>query len=367
MRVCQITYSGFGGLGSVVFSLIEADIVDSNEWAIGFIGDLPLDYTYPPRCERNGVEFLSFRSVSGKPYRAWLELAGWLGKTKPDVVICHSINSIFACRWYAWRHRATLITVEHTSNQVKSRMGWLFSRLCMLMADRVVVLTDEYRKELRQAHGWLYRAAKVRLIPNGVDTAQFHPSTSSAAKHGSTIKLGMAARFSFSKRQDLLVDVMVALANLRPDLSFELHFAGNGEEVQRVQALAGNSPDAAHIYFDGLLNEAQMAEWLRDLDVYVHATDGETLSTSLLQAMSTGLPIVASDVPGVNNLLGADTEYGLCVANDALSFAHAILKVAEGTGFSSVLATRARGRVLENYSHQVMLQRYLDVIAECKK
>lgn len=366
LKIAQIAYSGFGGLASVTFSMIAADTKGDCEWSVGFIGDLPLDSSYPVLCSHYHTEYAAFQSIPGRPYRAWLDLARWLESIRPDVVICHSINSILACRWYASRHGARLIAVEHTSNQVKSRSVKAASLISMLVADRVVVLTEEYRDELRKAHGWVYRNVKVRVIPNGIDTSLFSPTSVLFPRASKGIQLGMAARFSFSKRQDLLVDVMSKLADLRPDLSFVLHFAGNGEEFDRVKALACNSPLAPHIHFDGLLNEQRVADWLRGLDVYVHATDGETLSTSLLQAMATGLPIVASAVDGVTNLLGSAGEYGLCATNDAEGFTRAILRVVDSPELSNALGSRARNRILHRYSNRAMLKSYLDVIAECR-
>lgn len=366
MRIGQVTYSGFGGLGSVVFSLISADEARDCQWQIGFIGDQPLDISYPVRCELNSVDYAAFRSTPGRPYRAWLALARWLGQVKPDAVICHPINSILACRWYAWRYRAWLVVVEHTPNQVKTRSEWAASRLSMILADRVVVLTDEYREELRHAHGWLFRSKKVVVIPNGIDTAVFHPRSVPLAKAGKVVRLGMAARFSFSKRQDFLVMVMERLAAWRPALTVELTFAGDGSEFDRVKAVAAANSTVSQIQFEGLLSENEIARWLRGLDIYVHATDGETLSTSLLQAMATALPIIASDIPGVRNLLGADEEFGRCVPNEVDVFSRAILDLVDDPARCKALGQRARARIMERYSQKTMLKSYLDVIQESR-
>lgn len=365
MKVSQITYTGFGGLGSVVFSLLAADASRQHQWSIGFIGDQPLDASYPQRCQDHGVDFAAFQSTSGKPFRAWRALARWLAQTRPDAVICHSINAILACRWYAWRHGARLVVVEHTPNQVKTRNEWVFSRLAMLLADRVVVLTPEYRDELRRAHGWLFSSSKVAVVPNGIDTAVYRPAAVPRPERmgpGRVLTLGMAARFSFSKRQDLLVAVLERLAVLRPALEVHLRFAGDGSELERVQALAQASPTGPRIRFDGLLSEEAVAPWLRELDIYVHATEGETLSTSLLQAMATGLPIVASDIAGVDNLLGGQGEFGCCVANQVEAFAHTILVLLDDPAQAKALGQRARARILERYSQAAMLSSYLAVI-----
>lgn len=365
MKISQISYTGFGGLGSVVFSLLDADTSREHQWSIGFIGDQPLDAAYAQRCNDDGVEYAAFQSSSGKPFRAWWALARWLAQTQPEAVICHSINSILACRWYAWRHGARLVAVEHTPNQVKTRNERVFSRLAMLLSDRVVVLTPEYRNELSRAHGWLFRGSKVAVVPNGIDTDVFRPAAlphRDRMRPGRALTIGMAARFSFSKRQDLLVAVLERLAVLRPGLAVQLRLAGDGSEMKRVQALAHASPVGPRIRFDGLLSEEAVGPWLRELDIYVHATDGETLSTSLLQAMATGLPIVASDIKGVNNLLGNDRAFGATVANTADDFATAILELADNPDRLVACGANGRDHSIARYGNDKMLSRYLDLI-----
>ncbi len=365
MKISQITYTGFGGLGSVVFSLLTADAGRQHEWFIGFIGDQPLDTSYLQRCQDHCVSFAVFQSSSGKPFRAWSSLARWLGQNRPDVVICHSINAILPCFWYARSYGARLLAVEHTPNHVKTRNDWVFSRLAMLLADRVVVLTDEYREELQKVHGWLYRCSKVFVVPNGIDTMVFRPAEEPSPEQmgqNRTLKIGMAARFSFSKRQDLLVAVLERLAVLRPELVVQLRFAGDGTEMKRVQALAQASSVGPRISFDGLLSEEAMAVWLRELTIYVHATEGETLSTSLLQAMATGLPIVASDVNGVNNLLGNGRALGATVANTADDFAIAILELADNPVWLAACASHGREKAIAHYGNEKMLSKYLDVL-----
>lgn len=348
-----------------MFSLLAADASRQHRWSIGFIGDQPLDASYAQRCREDGVEYAAFQSIPGKPFRAWWALAHWLAHTRPDAVICHSINAILACRWYAWRHGARLVAVEHTPNQVKTRNERAFSRLAMLLADRVVVLTPQYREELHRAHGWLFRGSKMAVVPNGIDTSVFRPAADPSRERmgpGRVLTIGMAARFSFSKRQDLLVAVLERLAVLRPGLAVQLRFAGDGSEMTRVQALAHASPVGQRIRFDGLLSEQAVAPWLRELDIYVHATEGETLSTSLLQAMATGLPIVASDIEGVNNLLGNDRAFGATVSNTADDFAGAILELVDNPDRLVACGIHGREQAIAGYGNEKMLFRYLDLM-----
>ncbi len=358
MKISQISYPGFGGLNSVVFSLIAADSSFGYKWSIGFIGDQPLDKSFPKRCQDHGADFASFHTKLGNPFRAWYALARWLRHIAPDAVICHSISSILPCWLYSMWSGAKLIAVEHTSNQVKSSNDWIYSKLSMFLSDKVVVLTEEYRAELQIALNWQFRANKVTVIPNGINTALFYPKVSLNVSSSKLVRLGMASRFSLSKRQDLLVRVIDHLFSLYPQLIIQLAFAGDGSEFDRVQTLANASASPKRFRFDGSLPEEAMASWFRNLDIYVHATDGETLSISLLQAMATGLPIIASDISGVSNLLGEHQQYGVCVSNDVEAFALAILKLIDDPVGTNALGQRARSRILEQYDQKVMMTKF---------
>lgn len=361
MKICQITYTGFGGLSRVVFSLISADKECEHDWSIGFIGDQPIDPSYPILCEQHSVKYAVFRSVSGRPFRAWWSLFFWLKKIEPKVVICHSITSIIACYLYTWLSGSKLIVVEHTSNQVKTNNEQLASKLAMLLADTIVLFTHRYMAELRELHGLIYCEKKVKLIPNGVDTAIFKPRLNLLQQPIRPIRLGMAARFTFSKRQDLLVEVMLLLAKRRPDLLFELHLAGDGEQIECVKTLVTNSYIAPHIRFDGVLTEVQMAEWLKGLDIYLHATDAESFCMSVLEAMACGLPVVASSNVGIA-VLNSDDSVGILVENNPNLWAEKIEILAENDVLREKMGLLAREKAVNCYSSEACLKKYLQVI-----
>ncbi len=356
MKITQISYPGFGGLGSVAFSLVGANTGQDVLWEIGFIGDQPLDQALAARCAQFDIAHTTIRTTPGRPYQGWIQLARWLKTRRPDAIICHSINAILACKWYGLWHRVPVIAVEHTPNQVKTRSERAASLMSMLVADRVVLLTEEYREELRAIHGRFFRPGKIIVIPNGIDMHHFHPPTTQ--KRRQTLRIGMAARFSFSKRQDLLIDTLQDIARARPDLDIELHLAGDGDRLADAQAAAAGQEK---VQFAGLLAEANVADWLRGLDIYVHSSEGETLSTSLLQAMATGLPIVASDIPGISNLLQNGT-YGQCVPNTVGDFAQAILTLIDQPEKATTMGQRARARIEEHYSTDAMCTTYLNTL-----
>ena len=70
------------------------------------------------------------------------------------------------------------------------------------------------------------------------------------------------------------------------------------------------------VVFKGFLNDKQLKDWFNGLDLYVHASSGEGMSISLLQAMSMEIPILASNVHGIKNLFKMCPKIGKLFNNN---------------------------------------------------
>ena len=324
MKVAQILYSGLGGHGSVVFSMLRGGA--HAEWSnsLLFFGIEPVTPAYRAATAALDVRAHAIQVAPGYGWRAWPEVHSWLRAEQPDALIVHSSSTLPPCALYAARHGVPLVFVEHTPTAVKTRADRAFSAMAMCVADGVVMLTQDYVEDSRRAMGAAFRRSRVHVIPNGVDTDTFRPRSKPPRTE---VRVGMAARMSPSKRQDLLVRAVAQLAE-GPDRSrWLLTLAGDGETREALERLVGDLGLGDRVRFVGMLDEPRLVEWLADLDVYAHASDGETLSTSLLQAMACGVPIVASRIPGITNLLAGPPELASLVTNDARAFADAIPRV----------------------------------------
>jgi len=161
----------------------------------------------------------------------------------------------------------------------------------------------------------------------------------------------------------------VQLHRKLPDIDWHLSLAGNGETWDRIHTMVVERGLQDCISLPGHLGEDELIAWFQSLDIYLHASSGETLSTSLLQAMAMGLPIVASDVPGIENLLSGELVCGVLVKNTIPeSFAKAVVTIMNDEGFTKRLTEAARQRVVEAYSQEAMFDSYHKLITKlCQK
>lgn len=355
MKLVNIHYTGFGGLAGVVNGLVTAPGAEAHEWVMGYYGVAALDSSHRAFCEEHQFPYATFRPKPKQPWSALWNLARWLIRERPDVIICHSITTIPACAWAAWRCNIPLLAVEHTPNEVKSRSEWVSSRLGMMLADRVIVLTETYERLLEAGLGGAFRPKKLRRIPNGVDAVRFHPRGEYTCNVAG-LRAGMAARLAHSKRHDLLIDVAACSG-------VNIEFAGAGECMSALEARA-LSRQGASVKFRGLVPTNDMPSWMRELDIYLHASDGETLSMSILQAMASGLPIIASEISGMDEILGQEGVCGLLVPNTVEAWLDAIKLLSADPALRARMGRAARERALASFSTEAMLNRYLKVIDE---
>lgn len=356
MKVVQLLYSGLGGHAAVAFALAAAAKPLGWNNAMVFIGIEGAAPAHLAACEREDYLHAAVRTRPGRPWLAWPRVYAALSRLCPDAIVLHSVKTILPCALYARLHGVPLLAVEHQANALKRRAEWLASAWVMRLADAVFVLTPAYRDELRLRLDRRWRQDKVEVVPNGVEI----PMRSHDASHAAPtpFRIGMAARITGIKRHLLLVDAFAVLCDRDGRGAWRLSLAGDGDALPGLRAHIMEHGLEEVVELPGFLDERAMGAWFADLDAYAHASDGETLSTSLLQAMAKGLPIVGSAVPGIEDLLAEGGGVGLAVPQSAQAFADALTRLRDDAALRVSLGTRARALAEAHYGRDAMAARY---------
>lgn len=143
---------------------------------------------------------------------------------------------------------------------------------------------------------------------------------------GPKFRIVMIARFSdYQKRQDLLIKAMSHLNNK----DIELHFVGDGPNRERIHRLANGLKLKSNPIFHGYISQNKIEALLLRSHLFCMATDYEGLCKSIIEAMSVGIPVLASNVLSINSYIKDKTNGFLC-DNDPKLWAKYISEIYEG-------------------------------------
>jgi glycosyltransferase involved in cell wall biosynthesis len=229
-----------------------------------------------------------------------------------------------------------------------------YHRMHMRHVDRCIALSAEQRDLLVRAG---YPAARVVVIPNGVDPDAFRPGPSRVrAELGARLVVLYIGRLDPEKRVPSLIESFVSLG--LPD-DHVLCIAGDGIQRDRIRRLATHH---ANVRVLGLVDAARALELLRGCDVFALPSTAEGLALSLLEAMATGCAIVATDA-GENGRALEDAGLVIPVHPLRPALDDALRTLIADADLRARLGTAARRRALSDYSMTRNAQRVLDVYA----
>jgi glycosyltransferase involved in cell wall biosynthesis len=225
--------------------------------------------------------------------------------------------------------------------------------------DRVVVnskaVADEYK-----SFPAIYRKRIVR-IDHGFEPKRSDVSRDEARRRiGLPLHvplLGSVARLHSEKNLGAAIRLLVS----RPD--WHLALAGQGEQRPLLEATARELKVASRVHFLGELSPERVAAFLRGLDVFVFPTRMETFGLAVVEAAQAGVPVVASDIEVMREVLMVDDKpCALFVdPDDTASFTSAVDRLLHDSDLRSTLIARAHG-LAQRYSLDGMIERYVERI-----
>lgn len=311
LRVVHIVHSlEVGGLENGVVNLVNGPVPGIRHAIVC------LKTAGPLRARLDeGVDVFVVGKGRGHDPRAVLRLLRILRQLRPDVV--HSRNwatfdAVLAARL---ARVPTVIHGEHgreisDPHGLHSRRNRV-RRMCARLVDRFVTVSDDLRRWLITQVGIPER--KVVRIHNGVNTTRFAPAESLAQRARIGLGpdqpvIGTVGRLDPVKDQATLIRAFAHARQSHPQTT--LLIVGDGPGRAELLRLTASLELGQQVRFLG--ERADIPDLLRGLDVFVLASIAEGISNTLLEAMATGLPLVATNVGG-NPELVEDGVNGLLV------------------------------------------------------
>ena len=272
-----------------------------------------------------------------------------------DVVHAQAFPSLLPCALALAGTDTPLVCTLHTSH---------FLRLAANPVVRgplgkLIELSDHNfaaSKEIADVGESLNDSVSVEVVVNGVDTDVFAPVPGSVPRQGDRRRLVVPRRLFPKNGVEFFVRALPAiLAGAEVDVVV----IGDGPERARLEGLAASLGVADRVDFLGARLHAEMPALLSSADLAVFPSLVEATSVAALESMACGLPVAASAVGGLPEIIDDDVG-GLFAPGDPEALAAGVLELLSSPGLRE-RGTRARERVVARWSNERLVDRHLDV------
>ena len=302
-----VTKSNWGGAQKYVFDLATSLPKDKFETIVAFGGHEELEQ----KLQKGGIKTISMQSLQRdvsilKEVKVFFELLSLYRKTQPDIVHLNSskigiLGSLAALLLKLKNYKLKTVFTVHgwafneNRNLLTRLVIWIASWLTAILCTDLIVLS---KKEYSQTKTFpLVRDKKIHLIANGLRSLEF------LTKEQAREKLRLKKEEIYVKTISELhknkgLDILIRTA---PNINGKIVIIGSGEEESELKNLASELGILEKILFLGTVQDA--GKYLTAFDLFVLTSRKEGLPYVLLEAGYAELPIVASNIGGIPEII----------------------------------------------------------------
>lgn len=332
-------------------------------------GDLPFDTV------EYGVRILRIKSLRRKQDRSGaveqiiFMLAGCFGalsllqKWRPDVILAFFGVPGGAAAWLVNIFKGIPYLVSLRGGDVPGFRPYdfaIYHRLLGPLLHQVwrragaVVANSQGLRKLAQTFD---DRVELRMIPNGVDIGRYGVN---GKREWEPPQMLWAGRLVYQKGLDVLVE---ALGGLN-DIPWTLTLVGDGPHRLTLENLAEEKDIADRLDFKGWLERDVLNEQYGKTNLFVFPSRHEGMPNAVLEAMACGLPVIASQIAG-NEELVIPGDTGLLVPpEDHLALREALKSLLTDAGRREQMGMAARQRVEDHYTWDQVAKQYLTLLQE---
>ena len=290
--------------------------------------------------------------MSGSLPRRLAAIHGCLRALRPDALVTSNWGSI---EWALANrlpprlphlHTEDGFGPEESSGQLRRRV---LTRCLALRRSEVVLPSDLLLGMARET--WRLPGRRLHRVVNGLDLARFTPDAGArtAERAGQGCVIGTVAALRPEKNVGRLIR---AVARLRADgVALRLVILGDGPERGALESLARDLAIGDAVRFAGHVEDP--AEAYRGFDIFALSSDTEQMPFSVLEAMATGLPVVATDVGDLRAML-PEVSRPLLVAQDDAAMAEALRPLVACPRMRARIGAANREKAQRDYDQEQM-------------
>ena len=244
----------------------------------------------------------------------------------------------------------------------------IFEDRMLERSNRIIAVSDFTRRELLQYYK--VKEAKIRVIHNGVDVDKFKPTTD---KLKAKTELGFSpedkailsvGRLYARKGLFTLIESMALVTRKFKNAKLVIAGKGLSDEMKKLVSYATKLGVRDNIIFTGYFPDKKLPKLYQAADIFAFSTFYENLPFAVLEALSTGLPVVTTNVGGIPEMIENGKNGFLVEPSNSRDLADRILYYLEHPAVASDMGLRARKTIENQFDWRLIVQKVVKVYGE---
>jgi glycosyltransferase involved in cell wall biosynthesis len=241
----------------------------------------------------------------------------------------------------------------------------IFEERMLEKSNKIIAVSEFTRRELHQYYK--VKDQKIHVIHNGVDTAKFKPEHD---KRKAKLELGFkpdeiailsVGRLYARKGLFTLIESTPAILKKHPNVKFIISGKGQSDEMRKLVAHAENLGVRNKIVFTGYYPDARLPRLYQAADIFAFSTFYENLPFAVLEALSTGLPVVTTNVGGIPEMIENGKNGFLVQPFNSKELSDRILYFLDHPQAAAEASFMARKIIEDRFDWRLIVQKVLKV------
>ena len=365
--IVHVIYSlGAGGLENGLVNILNR--IPESQYRHAIIC-LTESGSFEKRIQNLETQVLSLHATPGHSFRVYWKLWKAMRQLKPSIVHTRNLSALEAQVPAFFIKGVKTVHGVHGRDvfdlEGKNRKYNLLRKMIRPLVGRYITVSLDLKNWLLNTIG--VNEERVVQIYNGVDQSLFKPGKVSpdSIKHNflpqEPMVIGTVGRLAAVKDQATLIRAFKNVLEVSPlgKQRLRLVIAGDGLLRVQLEKLIGELEIGEFVWITGDRND--IPDILRLLDIFVLPSIGEGISNTILEAMATGLPIIATNVGGNPELVEDGVNGYLVPSNDPEKLAESIVKLSGSNNTRSSMGKASLEIVSEKFNWDNTVEKYLNV------
>lgn len=359
VKLLHVVYSlAMGGMENLVLELclrIKKDCIQQSVCCLTGDGDLSAKF------KEAGIKVIYLQKKEGFSFFLPLRVAQLCRREEIDIVHTHDgAANLYGSLGARLVGVKKVFNTEHGGIYFDTKRKKIFNRFLVMLNDSMVCVSQRVKSDLI---GMGIPESKLKVISNGIDLERFKVNIDKNAKR---ISLGLGVkdfvicsvgRLSKEKNHVLLIKAIRSIISRIPETKVLIIGAGPLRSILENCVKEAKLQDVVRL----LGKREDVAEILSISDCFAHTSNYESFGLVILEAMASGIPVIATDAGGIKEIV-KNNETGILIPKDNFNaLIDAIFSIKYNPSYTQNMVLQAKECVRNNFSIERMIFKYTDL------